>query len=167
MNLETPLGKIIIMIDEKIVNYNYAKIKNDDLCLDLSGRYMINIFFEPDGIEHKISCFIQGYNGSSKDSIETGENLELKSFYKNNIKLSIGMEGDTGYIGKDRISDYYDYDNAYLDNGVQYKLLKKTSKKFNNYVFMIAWIENYDNNNEIQTWFGADPTYRWIKTFKF
>lgn len=38
-----------------------------------------------------------GYHPSAEDEIETGEYLELKSFYDKTIKLSIGMIGQTGY----------------------------------------------------------------------
>jgi len=159
MNLQTPLGEIEVYIDGNKIEYNYFKIENDNNCLDLSGRYLINICFEPDGMEHVISCCIKDYKRTNKDEIETGENLELKSFYKDNTKLSIGMEGDTGYsLDLERTSDYYDYDNGYLDNGVEYRILKNTTERFKNYIFTIAWIDNYNKENEIQTWLGADPT---------
>lgn len=159
MNLKTPLGDIKIYIDGNLIDYKYYKIENEKNCLELSGRYIINVYFEPDGNEHRISCCIGNYKKTSRDEIETGENLELKSFYKDNIKLSIGMEGDTSY-SKDleREVNYYEYDNGYLDNGVEYRLLKHTTKKFKNYTFAIAWIENYNKENEVQTWLGADPT---------
>ena len=44
-----------------------------------------------------IACRIRGYHPSAEDEIETGEYLELKSFYDKTIKLSIGMIGQTGY----------------------------------------------------------------------
>ena len=90
------------------------------------------------------------------DNMEPGENLELKSFYNGDIKLSIGMEGESGYIDGKRIDTSYDYDNEYMDDGVEYVILNST--KTSNYLFGIAWIINYNENNEVQTWFGADPT---------
>ena len=97
------------------------------------------------------------YKRQDDDFVETGDNLELKSFVKNNIKLSIGMEGDSGYFSDGtRISDYYDYDNDYFDNGVSYQILKNTQT--NKYVFGIAWIVDQRPDNEVQTWYGADPS---------
>ena len=97
------------------------------------------------------------YENIDDDFVETGDNLELKSFVKNNIKLSIGMEGDSGYFSDGtRISDYYDYDNDYFDNGVSYQILKNTQT--NKYVFGIAWIVDQRPDNEVQTWYGADPS---------
>ena len=98
MQLFTPLGKICIFIDDKKVDYEYQHVEPDLTCRDVAGRYMIRISFVPDGQIHRISCRLQDYRASKLDEIETGENLELKSFYKGNVKLSIGMEGNTGYI---------------------------------------------------------------------
>ncbi len=48
-------------------------------------------------------------------------------------------------------------DTEYLNNGVNYIIIGNT--KTTTYVFGIAWIENVTEENDIQTWFGADPTY--------
>lgn len=152
--LVTPLGEIIIFCNNKKIEYKAVSIENDKTCIDLDGRYLITLHIEPNGKKQKISCKIKMYTPSSNDGIETGENLELKSFYKDKIKLSIGMEGDTGYL-IDGIR-YYDYDNNYLDDGVEYVLLEETVT--DEYKFGIAWINNYTEDNDAQTWFGADPT---------
>ena len=155
--LSTPLGDIIILIDNKAISYNAIPVNRDKTCMDIHGRYKIVIDFIPDGQEHQIKCLIDGYENIDDDFVETGDNLELKSFVKNNIKLSIGMEGDSGYFSDGtRISDYYDYDNDYFDNGVSYQILKITQT--NKYVFGIAWIVDQRPDNEVQTWYGADPS---------
>ncbi|MGF7109457.1 hypothetical protein [Treponema pedis] len=72
--------------------------------------------------------------------------------------LSIGMEGGLGCCtSKYQVfNEYgYDYDNEYLNNGVCYLIYEKT--KTDKYIFEIAWINNYTDENEVQTWFGADP----------
>lgn len=153
--LVTPLGEIEISVDNKPIKYAYKKIKCDKTCKDLSGRYSIIVDFIPDGKEHIIACRIKSYTPSEKDECETGENLELKSFYQKNVKLSLGMEGDTCYIDERNLSRY-DYNNDYITDGVQYCLLSFT--KTERYLFGIAWIENVNENNDVQTWFGADVT---------
>ncbi len=50
-------------------------------CRDLSGRYAVKIHYIPDGGKHIISCIIRNYEPSSEDCIESGERLELYSFY--------------------------------------------------------------------------------------
>lgn len=86
----------------------------DKLCPDVNGRYAIEVDFIPDGKVHTISYKIKEFISSKKDGIEVGERLELKSFYGENAKLSIGMEGDAGYyLDGTRASDTYDYDKMY------------------------------------------------------
>lgn len=155
--LETPLGRIEIFIDNKRVEYSYTSIDLDKRCLELDGRYLISLQLKPDGVTHELSCRIKEYIPSENDGIESGERLELKSFYKGSVKLSIGMEGDCGYYSNgDRASDVYDYDNEYYNEGVSYIILKET--KTQDYKFGIAWLENYNDANEVETWYGADTT---------
>lgn len=156
--LTAPLGDIEIYVDDNKVEYMEKNIRvSDKLCPDVSGRYAIKIDFIPDGKIHTISCKIKGHVSSEKDGIELGERLELKSFYKDNTKLSIGMEGESGYYADGMcISDIYDYDNEYMEDGVLYMVMKET--KTTKYVFGIAWIENVTTENDVQTWYGADPT---------
>lgn len=96
------------------------------------------------------------YISSKEDEIESGERLELKSFYKEKSKLSIGAEGDTGYDSNGIRIASYDYDNEYLNNGLQYVILPET--KTTHYTFAIAWLNATNQINEVQTWYGADPT---------
>ena len=91
--LTTPLGDIEIYIDNEKVEYAVKNIgASERLCPDVRGRFCIEISYEPDGKQHTISCKIKKYHASSRDEIEPGECLELKSFYRENTKLSIGME---------------------------------------------------------------------------
>lgn len=148
--LQTPLGEIIVSIDNKPVQYEFTAEPLNKSCPDLNGRYSITVKFEPDGRQHTVSCRIIDHVPDERDDIETGERLELKSFYKGNTKLSIGMENDD--LG---LESEYDYDTSYLDDGVQYEI--RTFTRTLKYVFGIAWILNFTDENENQTWFGADP----------
>ena len=77
----------------------------DRLCPDVDGRFCIKVEFVPDGERHTISCIIKSHIPSDKDGVESGEWLELKSFYKGHSKLSIGMEGETGYFADGTSAD--------------------------------------------------------------
>ena len=46
--------------------------------------------------------------------------------------------------------------NEYQDDGVDYVILGVTNTQI--FTFGVAWINNCTENNEVQTWFGADPT---------
>ena len=154
----TPLGDIEICIDGKTIKYTAQNMGvMDRLCLDVDGRFCIKVEFVPDGERHAISCIIKSHIPSDKDGVKSGERLELKSFYKGHSKLSIGMEGETGYFADGtRAFDTYDYDTEYLEDGVRYVINEDT--KTDRYVFGVAWIENVTDDNDVQTWFGADPT---------
>ena len=155
--LMTPLGSIQISIDGEPIEYKERLVSNDRTCPNLNGRYAISVHFKPNGKEHFITCRIQSYVATDRDYVETGERLELKSFFKNDVKMSIGMEGETGYFpDSNRLSDYYDYDNEYLSDGVQFHIFSNT--KTQDFVFGIAWINVATSENEVQTWYGADPT---------
>ena len=157
--LTTPLGDIEIYIDYRKVEYTEKNIGVlDKLCPDVNGRYAIEVDFVPDGKVHTISCKIKGFISSKEDGIESGERLELKSFYGGNTKLSIGMEGDAGYYPDGtRVSDVYDYDNDYMEDGVSYLILEETKTtldmrdRYNEDVRQCNvsdsedWIYNHDN----------------------
>lgn len=161
--LITPFGEIKILIDGKAASYTAEEgRKLDDLCPHVLGRYQITVPFSPDGKEHTISCVFQPVC-SYKKTPESGEQLECQSFYNDQkFKLSIGLECEAGYIDGVRISDKYDYDADYLENGMSF--LIETNTKTERYVFGIAWIDNVGypvddhNDRDVETWYGADPT---------
>ena len=151
----TPLGEIEIFFDGNKIVYSVSPVEVTKNCHDLVGRCCIRINIIPDGKEHIISCCIAKYSSSEKAIIESGENLELKSFYSGNSKVSLGMEADLGFINEQRITRY-DYNAGYLENGVYYEILPETQTQ--EYVFGIAWLNTCTDENDVQTWFGADPT---------
>lgn len=155
MQLLTPLGDISLVVDDISIEYEFQEIELSSSCSDVDGRYLIRCTFIPDGNPHQIACVINNYTSSIRDDIESGERLELKSFYSSDTKLSIGMIGESGYICGERITEY-DYDCEYKPNGVSYILLPTT--KTTEFWFGISWINNCTDENNIQTWYGADPT---------
>ena len=66
--------------------------------------------------------------------------------------------GSSDFITSDKRSghEFDDYDNEYQDNGADYVILGATKTQI--FTFGVAWINNCTENNEVQTWFGADPT---------
>lgn len=154
--LLTPLGEIEILIDDEPISYQAVECVCDKTCADLTGRYAIKVELLPDGNAHEIQCRIKNHVVSDMDGIESGERLELKSFYNNSCKLSIGMEGDAGYFPNGIRVGSYDFDNEYKEKGVAYITFPDTVTK--EFVFGIAWIDDVNEENDVQTWFGADPT---------
>lgn len=152
--LSTPLGNIALLIDDRPISYHAVKYGCDITCADLQGRYYIKVEFAPDGQAHEIQCCLKNHIVSNRDGVESGERLELKSFYHKSYKLSIGTEGEAYYLENETRN--YDYDNEYTENGVKYIIRPKT--KTSVFVFGIAWIDNVNDDNDVQTWYGADPT---------
>lgn len=160
----TPFGEIKILIDDEPVDY-FAQEgrKLDFMCPDVLGRFQIKVQFIPDGKEHTIACIFES-NSPYNRSHERGERLECQGFYNNQrFKMSIGVECDNDYIDEIRLSNIYDYDTDYLENGMAYIILPNT--KTEQYTFGVSWIDDVgwddiiDNQNDrdTQTWFGADP----------
>lgn len=165
-DLITPFGRIAVLVDGKEIGYSEIQGKGiDALCPDIVGRYRILVDYIPDGNEHVIACILPDIKDYNK-AIESGERLECQGFYNNERwKLSIGVECETGYYADGiRVSDEYDYDADYLDNGMAFLILRNT--KTTAFEFGIAWIDdvgwdddvNNEDDRDVQTWFAADPT---------
>ncbi|GGA15455.1 hypothetical protein [Psychrobacillus lasiicapitis] len=147
--LSTPLGAMKLFINGEEVGFTAIKLDLELHCPDVSGRYLIQYEYKNEMKNQEIKCCIPSLD--VKGDVESGENLEAISFYKNDIKLTIGVEGeftdDTKYI---------DYSGEYLSNGIQYVTYHTSvDRKFN---FGVSWIQPWTEGNDIQTWFGADPT---------
>ena len=163
LRLNTPLGEFFVLVDGKAAPY--VAQKGDALkpwMPDLLGRYHIEITVEPDGRKHEIRCFPAGEVILEAEP-EPGERLECLSYYgKNRVKLSIGIECESGYIDGERISDY-DFDAECRQNALTVVILPTT--KTTKYRFAIAWIDNVGPDNEnpsrdVQPWYRADPSLR-------
>ncbi len=164
--LITPFGDIEIKIDGQLIDYDAKEGKKiETLCPDVIGRYQIRIEIPQDRKKHRISCTFLS-DSEYERTPESGERLECNSFYNSkDIKMSIGLEGETWSVSDKIASEEYgyDYDIEYLENGMSYIILETT--KTTSYVFGIAWIDRVSWNNsqedetrDVQTWFGADPT---------
>lgn len=157
LKLITPLGTVKIFDNDIEIEYKVVKLdRNSVIFPDINGRYKIIVEYKNDKFPHLIYCTLEGIDSSKVEyGNESGERLECKSVYQDNIKLSIGIECDTYYLDGDRISSY-DYDSIYLNNGIGYYILPTT--KSQTLIFGVAWISEYNETNEVQTWYGADPT---------
>lgn len=147
--LKTPLGYINIFVNGKIVRpiaNELPSIKKGfivDKCYQLS----LNIsLFECEKTIIECVLAANDYLDNLESNIESGEKLEMISFYCKNTKLSIGTEGEIQYINY-----------SYLANGIQIEVSNEFFLK--KVVFNVAWLTMTDSDVEdIYTWFAADPT---------
>jgi len=145
--IKTNIGNVDILINGQSFNYIPIKLPNVGKQYKVDGRYKVVVDKIAAKDETEIECILQNQNTLPlKVNIEPGEDLALLSFMINNMKLSIGVQGDiTGVL--------YDYLNDRLRIRLtKYALITKLD-------INIAWITMDDIEKEkIYTWFAADPT---------
>lgn len=146
--IKTDIGNIMVTVDEVVLDYKSIKLANNGKNFKVDGRYQVTV----DNIvvcnsETVIDILIDDRKVLDlKGYSESGERLALISFMHNNIKLSIGVEGDLQGV-------YYEY----MNDRLRVKITNTAS--INTLIFFIAWLK-MDNKEleEIYTWFAADPT---------
>lgn len=146
--LKTVLGNINITINNEEVNYKTIEINNKGVNYIVDRRYKVIIDNIKDReLETIIECVLDGSKISNLSGYcESGEQLALISFMNENVKLSIGAEDDI-------IGVKYEY----MKNGMRVKISAEAA--LNHLIFFIAWITmNNKEQQEIYTWFAADPT---------
>ncbi|ALS37734.1 hypothetical protein ABID30_001726 [Enterococcus rotai] len=143
--LKTPLGNIRLFENniEKKYSYKSLKVNSKNYLVDKRISIALKITQNVENVKFILDI---DENEVIKSEIESGEDLSLISFFKGNLKLSIGTIGNTTGV------DYF-----YLNNGMDLTLNKETHIK--ELIFYIAWL-NMENPKEesIFTWFAADPT---------
>ncbi|SFM44067.1 hypothetical protein SAMN05421832_102513 [Psychrobacillus psychrodurans] len=147
--LLTPLGAIKLFVNDDEVGFTAVKLDLELHCRDVSGRYLIQYEYKSDMKNQEIKCCIPSID--VKGDFENGERLEAISFYRNEIKLTTGIEGE---FTDDE--NYTDYGGDYLSDGIQYVTYHNTPDR--KFYFGVCWIQPLTEENDIQTWFGADPT---------
>jgi hypothetical protein len=145
--MKTELGEIIILINERSVNFNAMELPEMDKSFSVNARYRLDYqipkIFLNKNIE--IKCMLKNeHNNILERNIESGENLALISFYSSNIKLSIGTRGNREGVKY-----------KYLENGIQI-----SGYQFIESPFYVAWLYMEDRDSqEVYTWFAADPSF--------
>lgn len=146
--LETPFGVIEIKLDGKLVDYKIKQKRNEHFYPDVDGAYSLEYQYKSDNKKHLLQCVL---NSESVDGeADTGERFEAVSIYLGNSKITIGTECD---FDDDSIS-IYGFDGTLLKNGIEIYVYENTGDK--NFSFGVAWLLSCNDDNEIQTWFGAD-----------
>lgn len=135
------------MINGQELDYNPIELPNRGNQFKVDGRYQIVIDNIVAKRETVIDCILQYPNLSALSIFsEPGEDLAVQSYMINNMKLSIGAQGDIPGV-------CYEY----LSDRLRIKILNYAS--ISKFVIYFAWLtmENIEKE-EIYTWIGADPT---------
>lgn len=151
LSLTTPFGDVKLFVDGEERPFRYHAIDKDSrLFPDVDGVEQISVKFEPDGKKHTLCLKLSdcGVGGE----IEGGECLEALSFYCGEGKITLGCRASFGACEEYDL----DYDGNYYPDGVEICILPNT--KTDEYYFGVCWINKCTDENDVQTWFGADPS---------
>lgn len=149
--LKTPFGVIEIKLDGKLVDYKIKPRKNDDFYPGVDGAYLLIYRYKSDYKKHTLQCKL---NGEVVDfEADTGDRLEAVSMYLNNGKITIGTKCE---FGLEDTVEWYGFDGILSKEGIEINIYEDTEDK--DFIFGVSWLLSCNDNNEIQTWFGADQT---------
>lgn len=141
--LQTPFGKINILVDGVAIHYearpfDYIKppVKNKPI----AGCYRIHI---PVKSYCSVQCVLELENEKIEVSSSSGERYVCKEFEYETTMLAIGVEDENPAFEIER-----------LENGMEYCM----NTRVDEVVFGIAWATDYEGTDDVRVWFAADPT---------
>ncbi|WP_306479949.1 hypothetical protein [Mediterraneibacter sp.] len=151
MELITPIGSIVLSLDDEPVYFSYSVLEpNEKYFSNVDAAYRLSYDFVADGKPHTL--FFKFKEGSFETEPESGELFEAVSFYKEKFKLTLGCIAS--FVDYE---DYnLDYDGTLCDAGIEIYIAETT--KSQTFRFGVCWIENCTKENDVQTWYGADPS---------
>jgi len=141
--LETPLGKVNIVVDGVAIHYEAKPFdfrKSPVKDRPIAGCYRIHISAEN---HRSIQCVLELENEKVEVSSSSGECYVCKEFEYGTTMLAIGAEDENPAFELER-----------LENGMEYCINSPVEEV----VFGIAWATDYEGTNDVRVWFAADPT---------
>lgn len=150
--MNTPFGTIRVLWDGEPMVFKNIYIDPDEReryfpNVDQVHRITVNI--EPDGKEHTLEFVLADCEAEGEP--ETGERLEAVSFYPNKGKITLGCYASFGDC-----KDYdFDFDGILAKDRIEISIFPTTTTK--QFFFGVSWVECCTKENDVQTWFGADP----------
>ena len=151
--LETPFGIVEILFDDVFVQFNCQDIgPNSRLFPDVNGAFRIFVDVELDGEEHRLKMKIR--NCDVRGDVENGELFESLAFYSGVGKLTLGCYASFGDCDEFGL----DYDGSLCSDGIEIYI--SASTRTSTFKFGVCWLDECTDENEVQTWFGADPSIR-------
>lgn len=158
--LDTPFGKVRVLVSDEDwweVQADVAFFEKEiDERFPVDGRYLIEVRMVPQQAQRHI--FTIRFTPSliiSDAGVETGEHLELKSWFSGNLKLSLGT-ADEDWLRALRKVELSKVE--YLDHGITLQIDGIPAGEEFMLPFGVAWQEMQDREEEEHhTWFAAAP----------
>ena len=149
--LYTPMGFVELLMDGRPVSFLDLSIDPDEKRFpDVDATHRLAYEYEADGRSHTLHFRIKDCKLEANP--ETGELLEAVSFYKENEKITLGCTASFGDY-----EDYnLDYDGSICGDGMELYIAATT--KSQTFKFGVCWIKECTDENDVQTWYGADPS---------
>lgn len=148
--LTTPFGDIVMLLDGEAERFEFISIDPDErLFPDIDAAYRIYAKVKADGCAHTLTMLLRGEKHESEP--ETGERLEAIGVYKGSGKITLACHASFG----DYKNYGFDYDGELFPNEVQIDIFPTTKTEV--FKFGVCWISECTEENDVQTWFGADP----------
>ena len=141
--LETPLGKINIIVDGVVANFEaepFDYIKPPVKDKPIAGCYRIHIPVEN---HHSIQCVLNLEDKNVDVSGSSGERYLCREFCAGAAMLAIGIEDENPAFQSVRV-----------ENGMECCI----NGGIDEVVFGIAWAIDYEGTDDVRVWFAADPT---------
>lgn len=156
--LETPFGKVQVLVSDEDWRPIEADIafreKEIEERFPVDGRWLIEVRMTPQETQRHV--FTIRFTPSliiSDTDIETGEALELKSWFSGNLKWSLGAV-DEDWLRVLRKVELTKVE--YLDHGITLQIDGIPAGEEFMLPFGVAW-RNSDDPEEANTWFAANP----------
>ena len=157
---KTPFGELMVEVKSDKMETAEAEIrlleKEIEPRFSVDGRLLIEVALLPqEERELTFICHFQPSLQITDSSVETGEFLELKSWYHGDFKWSIGAV-DEDWLLSLRKMDLKRVE--YLENGIALKIGGLTKNEPFMLPFGVAWKTLKDPAEEdVYTWFAASP----------
>jgi len=145
--LQTPIGKLIILLNGEEIDYKENFLSTEAKSFTVDKRVQIQFTGNVQLGNGDVIKFLIDMDKELviKSGAETGEDLQLISFYYQYAKLSIGIE------------EIKNMKYVYLENGIA--LEANVPMKIIEINAIVAWLKM--NNADLEdtfTWYAADPT---------
>ncbi|WP_341202122.1 hypothetical protein [Planomicrobium okeanokoites] len=157
--METLFGRLEFLVcgeDQKELEVDVQIIEQEiDECFLVDGRYLIEMRITPK--KSQIYNFAIHFTTSrtiTNAYVEAGEHLELKSWFSDNLKWSLGAV-DEDWLRALRNVDLTEVE--YLDDGISLKIDGIPPGEPFMLPFGVAWKESADLE-DASTWFAASPS---------
>ena len=166
--METPFGQLHILVSDE----DWREIKSEVRVIEkeseerfpVDGRWLIEVRVTPPQIQRHIFTIRFTPSRTITDAcVETGEYLELKSWFSGNFKWSLGAV-DEDWLRALRNVKLTKVE--YLDHGITLRIDGIPAGEEFMLPFGVAWRDS-DDSEEANTWFAAAPADmyppKWLK----